>query len=79
MIKLKETERKIQEIIDKLRPFLINDGGNIEFVKYEDNVVYIKMMGACVNCQMLDLTLRDGIASAIMNEIPEVKDVINLD
>lgn len=78
MISLKDIEKKIQEIIDKLRPFLINDGGNIEFVKYEDNIVYIKMMGACANCQMLDLTLRDGIAAAIMNEIPEVKDVINL-
>lgn len=76
---MKKTEKKIQEIIDKLRPFLINDGGNIEFVKYENNIVYIKMMGACANCQMLDLTLRDGITTAIMNEIPEVKDVINLD
>lgn len=75
---MKEKERKIQEIIDKLRPFLINDGGNIEFVKYVDNIVYIKMMGACANCQMLDLTLRDGITAAIMNEVPEVKDVINL-
>lgn len=76
---MKDTKTKILEIIDKLRPFLINDGGNIEFVKYEDNIVYIKMMGACANCQMLDLTLRDGIAAAIMNEIPEVKDVINID
>lgn len=75
---MKDTKTKILEIIDKLRPFLINDGGNIEFIKYEDNVVYIKMMGACANCQMLDLTLRDGIAAAIMNEIPEVKDVINI-
>lgn len=71
-------EKKIKEIINKLRPFLINDGGNIEFVKYENNIVYIKMMGACANCQMLDLTLKEGIAAAIMNEIPSVKDVINL-
>lgn len=70
---------KIQEIIDKLRPFLINDGGNIEFVKYENNIVYIKMMGACANCQMLDFTLREGIAAAIMSEVPNVQDVINID
>ena len=75
---MKKTELKIENIINKLRPFLVNDGGNIEFVKYEDNIVYIRMMGACANCQMLDLTLRDGIAAAIMNEVPEVKDVINL-
>ena len=70
--------QKIKEIIDKLRPFLINDGGNIEFVKYEDNTVYIQLMGACANCQMIDLTLKDGIAAAIMNEVPSVKNVINI-
>lgn len=71
-------EEKIIEIIDKLRPFLINDGGNIEFVKYEDNVVYIKMMGACANCHMLDLTLKEGIEAAIQEEVPEVLEVVNV-
>ena len=75
---MKKQEKKIIDIINKLRPFLINDGGNIEFIKYEDNYVYIKMMGACANCQMLDLTLKDGIESAIINEVPEVKGVINV-
>lgn len=75
---MQKEEEKIIEIINKLRPFLINDGGNIEFVKYENNIVYIKMMGACANCQMLDFTLKEGIAAAIMNEIPKVKDVVNL-
>lgn len=77
-MKLKNSEKKIKEIIDKLRPFLINDGGNIEFVKYEDNFVYIKMIGACANCQMLDITLKDGIEAAIINEVPEVKGIINI-
>lgn len=76
---MKKNEKKIIEIIDKLRPFLINDGGNIEYVKYEDNYVYIKMIGACANCQMLDITLKDGIESAIINEVPEVKGIINID
>ena len=62
-------KEKIIEIIDHLRPFLINDGGNIEFVKYEDNIVYIKMMGACSNCYMLDSTLKDGIEAAIKSEV----------
>ena len=76
---MKENENKIIDIIDKLRPFLINDGGNIEFVKYENNIVYIRMMGACANCHMLDLTLKEGIEMAIQEEVPEVKEVINLD
>ena len=75
---MKKEVQKINEIIDKLRPFLINDGGNIEFIKYEDNIVYIQLMGACANCQMIDLTLKDGIAAAIMDEVPEVKDVVNI-
>lgn len=75
---MKKQEKLIKDIIDKLRPFLINDGGNIEYIKYEDNIVYIRMMGACANCQMLDLTLKDGIEAAIMNEVPEVKAVINV-
>lgn len=71
-------ENKIKDIIDTLRPFLINDGGNIEFIKYENNKVYIKMMGACANCHMLDLTLKEGIESAIKEEVPTVEEVINL-
>lgn len=75
---MESQEEKIIEIIDKLRPFLISDGGNIEFVKYENNIVYIKMMGACSNCQMLDLTLKDGIEAAIQEEVPEVIEVMNI-
>lgn len=71
-------EEKIKEIIEKLRPFLISDGGDIEFVKYEGHIVYIRMMGACVNCQMIDFTLKDGIEAAIQDEIPEVLEVVNI-
>lgn len=73
-----EKKEIIIDIIDHLRPFLINDGGDIEFVKYENNIVYIKMMGACSNCHMLDLTIKEGIEAAIKSEVPEVKEVINI-
>ena len=72
------SEQKIIEIIDQLRPFLINDGGNIEFVKYENNIVYVKMIGACANCIMIDATLKEGIEAAIKSEVEEVKEVVNL-
>ena len=75
---MEKEKEKIIEIINKLKPFLINDGGNIEFVKYEDNIVYIKMMGACANCQMLDVTLKEGIEAAIMSEVKNVRGVINV-
>lgn len=75
---MEQEKEKIIEIINKLKPFLINDGGNIEFVKYEDNIVYIRMMGACANCQMLDVTLKEGIETAIMSEVKNVRGVINV-
>ena len=71
-------EEKIIEIINKLRPYLLGDGGDIEFVKYEDNIVYIKMLGACAGCALIDYTLKDGIEMAIKEEVPEVKEVVNL-
>ena len=75
---MKNETEKIIEIINKLKPFIINDGGNIEFIKYEDGIVYIRMMGACANCQMLDLTLKEGIEAAIMSEVEGVRGVINV-
>ena len=72
-------EKRIIEVIDKIRPFLIADGGNIEFVKFEDGIVYVKFTGQCSNCQMIDVTLNDGIEIALINEIPEVIAVKNID
>lgn len=77
-MKEKEIEIKIKNLIEKIRPYLINDGGNIEFIKYEDNIVYVKLTGACDGCPMLDITLKDGIEDLLTNEIPEIKEVRNV-
>ena len=77
-MKEKEIEIKIKNLIEKIRPYLINDGGNIEFIKYEDNIVYVKLTGACDGCPMLDITLKDGIEDLLINEIPEIKEVRNV-
>ncbi|MBQ2910628.1 MAG: NifU family protein [Bacilli bacterium] len=74
-----EIVNKILVLIEKLKPFLISDGGNLEFVKYEDNIVYVRLMGACKDCEMMDVTLKEGIEEIIINEIPEVKEVKNVD
>ena len=68
-------EEKINEVLDKLRPFLINDGGDIELVKYEDGVAYIKFIGACAECGLQNFTLNEGIKEVLVNEIDEVIDV----
>lgn len=69
---------KINNVLDELRPFLINDGGNIEFVKFEDGKVYVEMQGACAGCELIDLTLKNGVEEALKTEIPEIKEVINI-
>lgn len=78
MEKEKDIEQRIISIIDKIRPFLLNDGGNLEFVKFEDGIVFVKLLGACEECSMLDVTLKDGIEELIKSEILEVKEVRNL-
>lgn len=79
IMKDESIELRIRAIIDKVRPFLLNDGGNLEFVKFEDGIVYVKLLGTCEDCPMLDVTLKDGIEELIINEIPEVKEVRNID
>lgn len=74
-----EITLKIISIIDRIKPFIISDGGNIEFVKYVDNIVYIKLDGACKDCMFIDTTLKDGIEEIMISEIPEVKEVRNID
>ena len=75
---MNEIELKIVSVIDKIKPFIISDGGNLEFVKYENHIVYVKLSGACAECPMMDITLKDGIEELIINEIPEVKGVRNI-
>lgn len=74
----KEIENKIIEIIEQLKPFLISDGGTLEYVDFIDGIVYVKLGGACAGCAFLDITLKDGIEQMIMNEIKEVKEVKNI-
>ncbi len=72
---MSKEEEKIIEIIDQLKPFLMADGGDISFVKYENNIVYIKLLGACQDCSIIDITLKDVIEANIIDEVPEVLEV----
>ena len=72
-------EKKIIEEIEKLKPYLQNDGGNIEYVKFEDGKVYVKLTGACAGCSLIDVTLKEGIEEILVSEIPEVKEVVKID
>ena len=72
-----DINQRIIEEIEKIRPFLNNDGGDIEFVSFQDGVVHVKLTGACAGCSLIDYTLKDGIEEILTSEIPEVISVVN--
>lgn len=76
---MKETENKINEIINKIRPYLNQDGGDVEFIKFEDGICYVKLKGACAGCYFADLTIENTIEEMIVSEIPEVIKVMQID
>ncbi len=74
-----KTIATINAVLDQLRPMILSDGGDIEFVKYEDNIVYVKMHGACVGCPISGYTLKLGVEEALRAELPELKEVIAIE
>ena len=72
-------EEKILEVINQINPYLNSDGGNIEFIKYEDDYVYVKLFGACSHCGYQDYTLNDNVYELIKEKIPTCKGVINVE
>ncbi len=65
----------IKASIEKIRPYINMDGGDLQFVAYKDGTVYVQMLGACAGCMMIDSTLQDGVATILMEEVPEVRAV----
>ncbi|MFA6809740.1 MAG: NifU family protein [Desulfoplanes sp.] len=71
-----ELKDKILAILDKIRPALQADGGDVEFVELTaDNVVKVRLQGACKGCPMSQMTLKQGIEKFLLKEIPEIKAV----
>lgn len=68
----------INECLEIVKPYIQNDGGDIKLIKFEDGIVYIKLLGACEGCIMKDYTIKDGIESFLIEHIPEVKGVIEV-
>ena len=72
-------EEKLKSLIDDIRPYLIMDGGDIEFVKYEDGYLYIKLSGSCQNCIYQDNTINDTLLDFFKGTVSELKGIINVD
>ena len=71
-------KEKIQIAIDRVRPALQADGGDVELVEVKDGVVSVRLTGACGGCPMASMTLKNGIERVIREEVPEVKEVVSV-
>ncbi|OYT13152.1 MAG: hypothetical protein B6I19_06600 [Bacteroidetes bacterium 4572_114] len=80
--KKEDITTKVENVIDQIRPYLQQDGGDIEFIEMtDDNVVNVRLLGACGSCPHSTMTLKNGVETAMKKAIPQVKSVeaVNLD
>ena len=72
-------KEKVEQALEKVRPMLQADGGNVELVEVtDDGIVKVKLTGACSGCPMSQMTLKAGIEQQLKSEIPEIKEVISV-
>ncbi|MEL3908569.1 MAG: NifU family protein [Treponemataceae bacterium] len=72
------THENVQKAIEKIRPMLQADGGDIALVRVDDNVVYVKLQGACGSCPMATYTLKMGVEAQLKELFPELKEVVRV-
>ena len=70
------TKEKVEEALNKVRPALQADGGDVELVEVKGEVVKVRLTGACGGCPMSQMTLKMGIERHLKSEIPEIKEVV---
>ncbi len=69
---MEDIERQIDIVLDKIRPFLQREGGDVELIGFKDGVVYLRMVGACEGCAYVDQDISSGVEVILMEEIPGV-------
>jgi Fe-S cluster biogenesis protein NfuA len=69
-------EEQVKQVIEKIRPALQADGGDVELVEVDEGIVKLRLTGACVGCPMSEMTLRMGIERLLRREVPDVKGVV---
>jgi len=65
-------QEKVKAVLDKIRPSLQADGGDVELVAVENGIVKVRLKGACAGCPMSQMTLKNGIEKLLKREVPEV-------
>ena len=67
--------QKVEEVLEKIRVGLKSEGGDIELVDIKDDIVYVRLIGACSTCEMSALTMKNWVSSNLLKDIPEIKEV----
>ena len=76
---MEDIKNRIEKALDKIRPYLVADGGNIELVEVtEEMIVKVQLTGACNGCPFSMQTMKAGVEMAIKTEVPEVKEVLDI-
>jgi Fe-S cluster biogenesis protein NfuA len=75
-----DTRQKIEDVLDSIRPALRSDGGDVEFIDFDedDGIVQLRLMGACGSCPVSTLTLKQGIERRLMMAVPQVSGIVAL-
>jgi Fe-S cluster biogenesis protein NfuA len=71
-----QIEQDIKNVINKLRPYLQRDGGDIEYVRFDEGVVYVRVLGACQGCAYIDDDIKEGVEMILMEEVSGVTEVV---
>jgi len=76
---IEELKKSVEKALDEIRPFLQNDGGDINLLSIEDGkIVKVQLVGACVDCSVNQMTLKSGVEMTIKKYAPQIEQVINV-
>jgi len=74
-----DLNEKVEKALDEIRPFLQNDGGDINLLSIEDEkIVRVQLVGTCVDCSVNQMTLKSGVEMTIKKHAPQIEEVINV-
>ena len=72
-------ETKVKKALESIRPFLNNDGGDIQLVEIKDNKVYVKLLGNCSGCHSSNSTIKLGVETTVKQHVPSIESVVNIE
>lgn len=73
-----ETRQNVEKALEEIRPFLVSDGGDIQLLSIEENIVKVQLQGACTGCSVNQMTLKNGVEATIKKYAPHILEVINV-